>query len=160
MRPGDSLHTKCVYDTMSRNKTTFFGLATSDEMCYALLFVYPIERVTVKDCLSYLNISRCDRDDQTAVVDGCPIYGFIGSMELTQIIADVRLLYCSIQFGRVSVTVSYNSLVSKCCQRDISRPMWMKLGTVCTWEDTSNWLTFGVCWSMSEVTDWLRPFSL
>jgi len=39
--PGDRLNTHCVYDTRSKNSTTNFGVASTDEMCMHFLGYYP-----------------------------------------------------------------------------------------------------------------------
>jgi len=39
--PGDEIVTECVYETANRNRTTFSGLPTSDEMCLTYIDYYP-----------------------------------------------------------------------------------------------------------------------
>jgi hypothetical protein len=39
--PGDEIVAECVYDTTSRNKTTFCGLPTYEEMCLTYIDYYP-----------------------------------------------------------------------------------------------------------------------
>ncbi|XP_076307684.1 DBH-like monooxygenase protein 1 isoform X2 [Tachypleus tridentatus] len=39
--PGDHLTVECVYDSTSRQTTTFGGFSTKDEMCLAFLLYYP-----------------------------------------------------------------------------------------------------------------------
>jgi len=39
--PGDRLVTHCVYDSTTKNTPTTFGIATTNEMCTAMLFYYP-----------------------------------------------------------------------------------------------------------------------
>ena len=42
--PGDTLKTTCVFNSMSRSKTTYFNLATTDEMCVNnILTIAPTE---------------------------------------------------------------------------------------------------------------------
>jgi hypothetical protein len=45
---GDRLNTHCVYQTLDRNTSVTFGLATSNEMCIEFLFYYP--KVNVPYC--------------------------------------------------------------------------------------------------------------
>jgi len=41
VKAGDSIRVHCVYNSMSRNTTTKFGIATNNEMCFAILLYYP-----------------------------------------------------------------------------------------------------------------------
>jgi len=40
--PTDALVTYCVYNTMDRNYTTYFGLSTAEEMCLNFIAYYPL----------------------------------------------------------------------------------------------------------------------
>jgi len=42
LKPGDAIEVKCVYDSTHRTSTTYYGEATSDEMCFAFLAYYPL----------------------------------------------------------------------------------------------------------------------
>ena len=48
--PGDHLMLECDYETSSRDKPTFGGLSTRDEMCLAFVLYYP--RSSLADCRS------------------------------------------------------------------------------------------------------------
>ena len=39
--PGDEIKTTCVFNSMSRNESTYFGEGTNDEMCFGFLTVFP-----------------------------------------------------------------------------------------------------------------------
>ena len=41
LRAGDEIRMHCVYQSLTRTDTTFYGEATSDEMCFGLLMYYP-----------------------------------------------------------------------------------------------------------------------
>ncbi|CAL8103886.1 unnamed protein product [Calicophoron daubneyi] len=41
VRRGDSLITKCTYDTSNKNRVVFHGLGSSEEMCLSYIFYYP-----------------------------------------------------------------------------------------------------------------------
>ncbi|XP_021359351.1 dopamine beta-hydroxylase-like [Mizuhopecten yessoensis] len=71
IRPGDSLHTTCNYNTESRNKTTFFGQRATDEMCFAFLQFYPAENALQTGCTSEAGLPQCQVRDSNAVIDGC-----------------------------------------------------------------------------------------
>ena len=43
MEPGYELTLQCDFRSTSRTKTTFFGEATSAEMCFAFIMYYPKE---------------------------------------------------------------------------------------------------------------------
>src|SRR6218665_839029 len=42
VKPGDDIQVKCTYDSTQKNKTTYFGEATSDEMCFGFFDYYPL----------------------------------------------------------------------------------------------------------------------
>ncbi|XP_060062797.1 uncharacterized protein LOC132543325 [Ylistrum balloti] len=73
IRPGDSLHTTCRYNTESRNKTTSFGFRATDEMCFAFLQFYPAENAISKGCTSSGGLPGCQLNDPNAVIDGCSV---------------------------------------------------------------------------------------
>ncbi|XP_071944655.1 DBH-like monooxygenase protein 1 [Antedon mediterranea] len=50
VKPGDDLLVECVYKTMDREKVTFGGLSSRDEMCSAFIFYYP--KVNAGNCYS------------------------------------------------------------------------------------------------------------
>ncbi|XP_068702591.1 DBH-like monooxygenase protein 1 [Montipora foliosa] len=49
--PGDSLITKCIYDTQDRNWVTNGGISTREEMCLSFLVYYP--KVNFSRCVSW-----------------------------------------------------------------------------------------------------------
>ncbi|XP_077997624.1 DBH-like monooxygenase protein 1 homolog [Glandiceps talaboti] len=51
LKPGDGLITTCVYDSSKRDKITYGGDGTQQEMCLAFLYVYP--RVLMDMCLTW-----------------------------------------------------------------------------------------------------------
>lgn len=48
--PGDELLMDCTYETTNRNKPTFGGLSTREEMCLGFIHYYP--RNEIADCRS------------------------------------------------------------------------------------------------------------
>ncbi|KAH9503110.1 hypothetical protein Btru_069976 [Bulinus truncatus] len=68
--PGDELVTTCTYDTSSRVHSTFWGEATSDEMCFGFLTYYPKENMDDSFCLSGgPDISYCDSSTYRGCTD-------------------------------------------------------------------------------------------
>ena len=41
VEPGDELRVTCTYTSKNRGAFTYFGDATSEEMCYAIILYYP-----------------------------------------------------------------------------------------------------------------------
>ncbi|KAK3590359.1 hypothetical protein CHS0354_020680 [Potamilus streckersoni] len=73
--PGDELTTTCIFKSTSRSKTTFFGLETSDEMCYSFIMYYPEKNALNKECTQWEDISTCDIDtDRNGTIRGCPTH--------------------------------------------------------------------------------------
>lgn len=58
--PGDEIVTTCKYKSLSRPRTTFFGDATSDEMCFGFAAYYPAGNMYSPSCTSWRNISICE----------------------------------------------------------------------------------------------------
>ncbi|CAH1788317.1 unnamed protein product, partial [Owenia fusiformis] len=56
--PGDELFMSCEFDSTSKNTTTRFGDATSDEMCYGFVVYYP-EIKNMSDLIQIGNASDC-----------------------------------------------------------------------------------------------------
>uniref|UniRef100_A0A8C1CJ92 Monooxygenase, DBH-like 1, like n=1 Tax=Cyprinus carpio carpio TaxID=630221 RepID=A0A8C1CJ92_CYPCA len=52
---GDKLLVECTYNTEIRNKLTWGGLSTSDEMCLAFLFYYPA--LSLSACVSFPDVT-------------------------------------------------------------------------------------------------------
>ncbi len=56
--PGDSLVTRCNYDSSLRTHTTYYGDSTSDEMCFAFIVYYPAVH-GFSECGSYRSLDVC-----------------------------------------------------------------------------------------------------
>ncbi|ESO92083.1 hypothetical protein LOTGIDRAFT_233329 [Lottia gigantea] len=81
VRPGDTLSTTCTFDSRSRNTTTYFGDATSAEMCYGFITYYPKENVDKEFCTAWETLPNCflegDLDEDTKFFyKGCNAYTF------------------------------------------------------------------------------------
>ncbi|XP_063442573.1 uncharacterized protein LOC134722871, partial [Mytilus trossulus] len=73
--PGDSITTKCTYKSTSRSGTTLYGQSTFDEMCFGLLYYYPVANIAgAWTCISFKGISQCDINSGN--VDGCNTFDF------------------------------------------------------------------------------------
>ncbi|XP_067941873.1 DBH-like monooxygenase protein 2 homolog [Watersipora subatra] len=57
---GDEIKTICTYKTTSKDEITYYGDATSDEMCFAFMNYFPSERGP-DECVAFDDISSCDR---------------------------------------------------------------------------------------------------
>ena len=44
--PGDEMRVICEFDSTSRSEYTYYGEATTDEMCFATYTYYPNQRTT------------------------------------------------------------------------------------------------------------------
>ncbi|XP_021362324.1 tyramine beta-hydroxylase-like [Mizuhopecten yessoensis] len=92
VKPGDVLSSKCSYTSSQKNKTTFSGEATSQEMCYAFLLYYPKESIKSPRCLTVMGLPSCSIDHEADVLDGCQLKSFLNNaaffqdmfLELTQ----------------------------------------------------------------------------
>ncbi|CAG2210324.1 unnamed protein product [Mytilus edulis] len=58
--PGDEIVTTCKFKSLSRPKTTFYGDATSDEMCFGFLAFYPAANMPFSTCTAWKDISMCN----------------------------------------------------------------------------------------------------
>ncbi|XP_063446633.1 DBH-like monooxygenase protein 1 [Mytilus trossulus] len=58
--PGDEIVTTCKFKSLSRPKTTFFGDATSDEMCFGFLAFYPVANMPFTSCTAWKDIPVCN----------------------------------------------------------------------------------------------------
>ncbi|KAH9503101.1 hypothetical protein Btru_069960 [Bulinus truncatus] len=66
--PGDELVTTCTFNTARRTKSTFWGEATLDEMCYGFLIFYPKENASQLACFTAgPDVNHCDN----ATFHGC-----------------------------------------------------------------------------------------
>jgi len=80
-RPGDELKTKCVFKTTGKDEITYFGEATSDEMCYSFLNFYPVEN-GADSCVSWEEYDQCEIEGngQTKLISSfivLPIAGLV-----------------------------------------------------------------------------------
>ncbi|CAH1794491.1 unnamed protein product [Owenia fusiformis] len=57
-QPGDEIRLKCEFDSTSKNTTTYYGDATSDEMCYSFVVYYP-EVKNMNSIIQFKNASLC-----------------------------------------------------------------------------------------------------
>ncbi|RUS91459.1 hypothetical protein EGW08_000783 [Elysia chlorotica] len=60
IRPGDEIKTTCTFSSLSSNRYVYYGEATSDEMCFGFLTMYPRDAVTQFSCPSYGPLSTCE----------------------------------------------------------------------------------------------------
>ncbi|KAL4218663.1 hypothetical protein ACF0H5_021252 [Mactra antiquata] len=59
LKPGDELRTECIFNSMSRTTTTFYGDGTYDEMCYGFITFYPKENIPEPLCSAWQNVPLC-----------------------------------------------------------------------------------------------------
>ncbi|XP_067662440.1 tyramine beta-hydroxylase-like [Haliotis asinina] len=94
VHPGDSLKTTCVYRSVSSKTTTFYGAATSDEMCFGIFVYYPKRASTSNVCVTWKSINRCDMEG--GVLMGCRLADFYNnSHPHTKMVMDKVLANCS-----------------------------------------------------------------
>ncbi|VDI58911.1 Hypothetical predicted protein [Mytilus galloprovincialis] len=71
--PGDSIASKCTYKSTSCSGATLYGESTFDEMCFGLLYYYPVSNISgAWTCISCKEISQCEINSGN--VDGCNIF--------------------------------------------------------------------------------------
>ncbi|XP_076060837.1 MOXD1 homolog 1-like [Oratosquilla oratoria] len=65
IKPGDAIVVDCKYDATSREKVSYGGFSTQDEMCFAFLYTYPriesmgcYSRTRLREILSLLNVTQ------------------------------------------------------------------------------------------------------
>ena len=86
VHPGDELRVSCVYNSMSRDTITEFGIDTDQEMCYAFLKYYPKQNIPAPICMSYRDTDLCKAMPQFSDhfpdgIDGCSFAKYSSSME-------------------------------------------------------------------------------
>ncbi|XP_041368427.1 uncharacterized protein LOC121382863 [Gigantopelta aegis] len=59
IRPGDHLKTTCVFRSLSKKQTTYYGEGSYDEMCYGIFQVYPRQNIA-GSCTTWRNVSLCN----------------------------------------------------------------------------------------------------
>ncbi|ESO93057.1 hypothetical protein LOTGIDRAFT_162081 [Lottia gigantea] len=57
--PGDTIKTRCVFNSQNRDQVTYFGDATSDEMCFGFFTYYPKENIKMSSCTSWKSLPYC-----------------------------------------------------------------------------------------------------
>ncbi|XP_046576553.1 DBH-like monooxygenase protein 1 [Haliotis rubra] len=94
VNPGDSLKTTCVYQTLKETKTTTYGEATSDEMCFSFFTFYPKQSVGNPFCVGWKKIQQCAA--QGGRLFGCDYRAFrnISNPE-TAMVVDKVLANCN-----------------------------------------------------------------
>jgi len=60
--PGDEMKTVCGFNSMAKTEITYYGEATSDEMCFGFFDYYPAER-KFDTCVSYKEMDECQIRD-------------------------------------------------------------------------------------------------
>ncbi|KAH3792360.1 MOXD1 homolog 1-like isoform X2 [Dreissena polymorpha] len=60
IHPGDEMKTTCVYQSVKRNLTTFYGEGTQEEMCFSFLIYYPMESMSSRMCQSWKSMDFCE----------------------------------------------------------------------------------------------------
>lgn len=81
-RPGDAIKTTCTFKSVGKDKTTFKGDGTSEEMCYVFLTFHPSENIEAPICVSWKGIPLCKLhtySDEYPVIDGCNVHIFHNS---------------------------------------------------------------------------------
>ncbi|CAH1778939.1 unnamed protein product [Owenia fusiformis] len=103
LRERDEGLLTCNYNSMSKNSTTYWGDATSDEMCYAFVRYYPFNEnmkyITNQGTRDACAVDTLSDGDTLGVVDGCDLDNFIkneipGIANATEMICDVTGLSC------------------------------------------------------------------
>jgi len=60
-RPGDEIRVHCIYQSLTRSDTTYYGEATSDEMCFGFLTYYPaVPKFTY--CGQWRTVDECSNE--------------------------------------------------------------------------------------------------
>ncbi|XP_052788198.1 dopamine beta-hydroxylase-like isoform X1 [Mya arenaria] len=71
VRPGDELHTTCVWQSLDKTKTVNYGEGTQDEMCFAIFIYYPKENLLSEWCVSEWGLDFCEILMNGNVIRGC-----------------------------------------------------------------------------------------
>ncbi|CAG5117330.1 unnamed protein product, partial [Candidula unifasciata] len=58
--PGDEIRTTCVFSTLTSTRYVYYGEATSEEMCFGFLTMYPKQALVTDTCFSFGPYSACD----------------------------------------------------------------------------------------------------
>ncbi|OWF46513.1 Tyramine beta-hydroxylase [Mizuhopecten yessoensis] len=75
-KPGDEIKITCTYRTVGKDRTTFIGGGTTDEMCLGFLFVFPAQNLHGHSCWSVQDIDLCKIQHFSSdfpLVNGCNI---------------------------------------------------------------------------------------
>lgn len=112
IKPGDEIFTSCSYNTMTRNRTTFYGRTPANEMCLGMLSYYPAEHLSPRQCLSEGELPQCLLTDHHTIIDRCPLVSFPSSTEAVAIIQQLNqhcgLIQCNPGCMEVVNTISRN----------------------------------------------------
>jgi len=61
VRPRDEIRVHCIYESMTRTTTTYYGEATADEMCFGFLSYYPaVPKFTY--CGQWRSVDECSNE--------------------------------------------------------------------------------------------------
>ena len=78
VKPGDSLHVNCTYNTISATTPVLGGQGTFDEMCFGVMLVYPFDNTIPTQCASNNGMGRC----------GSQIIGNVGDCSGAKFVSD------------------------------------------------------------------------
>ncbi|OWF46130.1 tyramine beta-hydroxylase-like [Mizuhopecten yessoensis] len=94
LRPGDELKTTCTYRSIGKDKTTFQGDGTADEMCFGFLTFHPAENIQMPYCTAWKGIDLCkihSLKQDFPVVDGCNVHALLNNTHPDTIRLDTEL---------------------------------------------------------------------
>ncbi|KAJ8300555.1 hypothetical protein KUTeg_022074 [Tegillarca granosa] len=77
--PGDEVRTSCVYTSIGKNETVYFGAATSNEMCFGFITYYPKQKIRIPYCTMWKSVHKCKRylPEFKGVYNGCKWMEFV-----------------------------------------------------------------------------------
>jgi hypothetical protein len=89
--PGDEINVTCIFFSVNKDTYTYFGLATSDEMCLAITTYYP-QKPTIGDCFGAGGSAFCgDLQVNQGKVNQCFTSKFFNN---TYFLGDLLYTYC------------------------------------------------------------------
>ncbi|KAK3087134.1 hypothetical protein FSP39_002131 [Pinctada imbricata] len=79
MEPGDEIRTTCVFSSINKTKTVYFGDGTNDEMCYGFLNYHPAKNIQFPHCTTWKSVEKCIRyvPEFKGKYGDCEWYNFI-----------------------------------------------------------------------------------
>jgi len=86
-RAGDEIKVTCNYQSLNKNTTTYWGEATTDEMCNGLIIVYPVVK-GLRVCVQYNQLDICRLPTDLNVL-GCNIMSLIYTAGVAGHVCDV-----------------------------------------------------------------------